>query len=93
MVCSCLNVAIFVHTQRDVMEKVLLNRIRAVLAELGLGPTDLYNRINERKKIGYNSVTAWCRNDSQPDLATLRLIAEVLNVSVRILLVDNKAKE
>ncbi|MBC9933315.1 helix-turn-helix transcriptional regulator [Chitinophaga qingshengii] len=75
------------------MGKVLLNRIRAVLAEAGLNQKDLFNRINERKKISYNSVTAWCRNDAQPDLATLWLIAEVLNVSVRSLIVDNKRKD
>ncbi|MBC9933314.1 helix-turn-helix transcriptional regulator [Chitinophaga qingshengii] len=74
------------------MEKVLYNRIKAVLAELGMNQKDLYNRVNERKKISYNSVAAWCRNDAQPDIPTLNIIADVLDVSVRILLVDNKAQ-
>lgn len=75
------------------MEKVLLNRIKVVLAELGLSQTDLFNRLLPRKKVTYNTVGTWCRNDAQPDIKTLFIIADVLDVSVRILLVDNKAKK
>ena len=59
------------------MAKVI-NRIKAVLAE--------------RNKTGkwLATVSKWCTNAVQPDLLMLSTIADVLNVSIRELLVDSK---
>ena len=52
------------------MEKI--NRIKAVLAEqVGRDPV---------------TVSKWCTNSSQPDLPTLRRIADVLNIDIARLL-------
>ena len=63
-----------------------LNRIKAVLADAGQTNKWLAD------KLGKDPVTIskWCTNTTQPDLQTLSMIAEVLDVNIRELLVDIK---
>lgn len=65
------------------MEKI--TRIKAVLAEEGKTGKWL------AEQVGRDPVTVskWCTNTSQPDLATLNKIAEVLNVNMGDLLCKN----
>lgn len=64
-----------------------LNRIKVVLVEK--------KRTNKwlAEQMGKNlaTVSKWCTNTSQPDLATLTKIAMLLDVDVRILI--NKTKD
>ncbi len=62
------------------MEKI--NRIKAVLAEEGKTGKWL------AEQVGRDPVTVskWCTNSSQPDLPTLRRIADVLNIDIARLL-------
>ena len=68
------------------MGKKKYNRIKAVLAEMGITNAELSGNIGRNKV----SVSRWCTNESQPSIETLFEIAEFLNVSVKDLLVDNK---
>ena len=65
------------------MDKI--NRIKAVLAEEGKTGRWL------AEQVGRDPVTVskWCTNTSQPDLATLNKIAEALNVDMGDLLCRN----
>ena len=62
------------------MEKI--NRIKAVLAEEGKTGKWL------AQQVGRDPVTVskWCTNSSQPDLPTLRRIADILNIDITRLL-------
>jgi transcriptional regulator with XRE-family HTH domain len=62
------------------------NRIKAVLAELGVTSSQLSEKIGRNKV----SVSRWCTNESQPTLETLYEIAEFLDVSIKDLILDNK---
>lgn len=68
------------------MQRLKLNRIKAVLAETGHTGKWL------AEQLGRDPVTVskWCTNTSQPDLATLTEISDVLEVNVRDLIVSNK---
>ncbi|MEM9299975.1 MAG: helix-turn-helix transcriptional regulator [Bacteroidota bacterium] len=68
------------------MEERKYNRIKAVLAELGITSAQLSENIGRNKV----SVSRWCTNESQPSIETLYDIAEFLDVNVKDLLVDNK---
>ncbi len=59
-----------------------LNRIKVVLVEQNKTAKWLSEQIGKNTC----SVSRWCTNTSQPDLATLHKIAEVLKVDVRELL-------
>lgn len=65
------------------MSKVILNRIKAVIAEQG----KTNNWLAEQLKVNRTTVSKWCRNDMQPRVETLFQIAKVLEVDVRELLV------
>lgn len=62
------------------------NRIRIVLAELDRRPSWLAEELDVDK----GTVSKWCSNKSQPHVAMLYRIAEVLDVEVRELLVASK---
>lgn len=62
------------------MEKI--NRIKAVLAEEGKTGKWLAEHVG-RDPV---TVSKWCTNSSQPDLPTLRRIADVLNIDIARLL-------
>ncbi|MGE9936163.1 helix-turn-helix transcriptional regulator [Butyricimonas virosa] len=67
------------------MAKVI-NRIKAVLAERNKTGKWLAEQVNRDPA----TVSKWCTNAVQPDLLMLSTIADVLNVSIRELLVDSK---
>ena len=68
------------------MPKKELNRIKEVLNQQGRTQTWLAEQIGK----SYVVVTNYCNNNTQPSLAVLWDIAEVLNVDVRELIVSNK---
>ncbi|MFC2513891.1 MAG: helix-turn-helix transcriptional regulator [Prevotella melaninogenica] len=63
-----------------------LNCLKIVLAET--------KKTNKwlAEKLGKNpsTVSKWCTNTSQPDLQTLNQIANLLNINLKDLIVDNK---
>ena len=63
-----------------------INRLKGVLAE-----RDLNNKwLAEQMGKSACTVSKWCSNSIQPDLATLNKIAELLNVDVRDLITPSK---
>lgn len=66
------------------MEK--LNRIKAVLAEQDKTSKWMAEQLGKSAC----TVSKWCSNTIQPDIATFNKIANMLNVDVRELLVPNK---
>ena len=68
------------------MVKQPYNRIKAVLAEKGKTNNWLADKLNMNR----TTVSKWCRNEMQPRVETLFLVAEALNVNVRELLVSTK---
>lgn len=66
------------------MEK--LNRIKAVLAEQEKTSKWLAEQVGKSAC----TVSKWCGNNVQPDLATLNKISNLLDVSINDLLVENK---
>ena len=63
-----------------------LNRIKAVLAETGHTGKWLAEQLDKDPA----TVSKWCTNTSQPDLVTLTEISNLINVTVRDLIVSNK---
>lgn len=70
-------------------ERLKLNRIKAVLAETGYTGKWLAEQLEKDPA----TVSKWCTNSSQPDLYTLQDIAQLLKVSVRILIYDKSTIE
>ena len=68
------------------MKKGNFNRIKAVLADLGITSKEL------AEGMGYGLVTVsrWCTNAQQPSISVLHEIADYLKIDVRDLLVPNK---
>ena len=64
-----------------------LNRIKVVLVEKNKTGRWLADQLGKSTC----SVSKWCSNTVQPDLKTLDKIAELLDVSIRDLLIDKKA--
>lgn len=63
-----------------------LNRLRVVLAE-----QDKTNRwLAEQLGKTEHTISRWCHNKSQPSVAQLNEIAQVLDVDVKDLLISNK---
>ena len=56
-----------------------LNRIKVVLADKQRTNKWLAEQLN----VNQTTVSKWCTNTSQPDLATLKRISELLDVNVR----------
>ncbi|VVU98826.1 hypothetical protein FVB9532_00073 [Mesonia oceanica] len=65
---------------------VKMNRIKEVLKEQGRTQTWLAEQIEK----SYVIVTNYCNNNAQPSIETLRKIANILDVDVRVLLVPTK---
>lgn len=65
-----------------------MNRIKAVLEEKGL------TQIWLAKKLGksYNMVNSYAKNRRQPSIEVLFKIAQILQVDVRMLLMENEIK-
>lgn len=68
------------------MKKVLLNRIKAVLAEEEKTNKELADQLG----VAEPTVSRWCTNTQQPSLEMLYEIARTLKRDVRDLLVPNK---
>ena len=67
-------------------QQIEMNRIKAVLAE-----KQRTNRwLAEQMGKSENTVSRWCSNKSQPSIAQLQEIANLLDVDVRILLKSQK---
>lgn len=64
---------------------VYMNRIKEVLEDKGIKQTWLAEKLGK----SFNMVNGYVQNRHQPSLETLYKIAEILNVSVKDLLVDN----
>ena len=63
-----------------------INRIKVVLAEQNKTGKWLAEQLGKSTC----TVSKWCSNSIQPDLATLNKIAELLNVDVRDLITPSK---
>ena len=65
---------------------MMLNRIKVVLAE-----KQRTNRwLAEQMGKSENTISRWCSNKSQPSIAQLQEIANLLDVDVRVLLKSQK---
>ncbi len=64
----------------------VINRIKVVLAEKRVTGKWLAQELN----VSAVTTSRWCSNVSQPDLATLVKIAELLDVDVKDLIVSTK---
>jgi putative transcriptional regulator len=69
------------------MKKLILNRIKAVLAEEGKTNKELADQVG----VAEPTVSRWCTNTQQPSLEMLFEIAKVLKRDVRDLLVPSKS--
>jgi transcriptional regulator with XRE-family HTH domain len=65
---------------------MVLNRIKEVLDEKGIKQTWLAEKLGK----SFNMVNSYVCNCKQPSLEILNQIAEILQVSVRELIVDNE---
>lgn len=67
-------------------QQIVMNRIKAVLAE-----KQRTNRwLAEQMGKSENTISRWCSNKSQPSIAQLQEIANLLDVYVRVLLKSQK---
>jgi len=64
-----------------------LNRIKEVLVRRGISQKDLAVQLEKNE----HTVSNWCINKSQPHLKELYKIAEILEVSVCDLLINDKS--
>lgn len=60
-----------------------INRLKVVLVEKKVTSKWLAEQLG----VNPSTVSKWCTNSSQPDLATLLKIAELLNVDIKELIV------
>lgn len=63
-----------------------MNRIKEVLEEKGIKQTWLAEKLGK----SYNMVNSYVQNRQQPRLEVLYKIADILNVKVKELLVENE---
>lgn len=63
-----------------------LNRLKAVLADSGKTNKWLAEQLGKDPV----TISKWCTNTTQPDLHTLSVIANLLNINIRELLVNSK---
>lgn len=67
-------------------QQMVMNRVKAVLAE-----KQRTNRwLAEQMGKSENTISRWCSNKSQPSIAQLQEIANLLDVDIRILLKSQK---
>lgn len=67
-------------------QQIKMNRIKVVLVEKGKTSRWLAGQLGKTD----NTISRWCLNKSQPSIEQMRLIAELLDVDVRILLSPTK---
>lgn len=63
-----------------------MNRIKEVLDEKGIKQVWLAEKLGK----SYNMVNSYIQNRSQPSLAVLNRIADILGIDVKELIVSNK---
>jgi len=63
-----------------------LNRLKVVLADSGKTNKWLAEQLGKDPV----TISKWCTNTTQPDLHTLAIIANLLNINIRELLVNSK---
>lgn len=63
-----------------------LNRIKTVLVDKDRSQTWLSEKLGK----SFSTINAYCCNRQQPTLEILNKIAELLNVSIADLIIDNK---
>lgn len=67
-------------------QQIVMNRIKAVLAE-----KQRTNRwLAEQMSKSENTISRWCSNKSQPSIAQLQEVANLLDVDIRVLLKSQK---
>ena len=67
-------------------QQIVMNRIKALLAE-----KQRPNRwLAEQMSKSENTISRWCSNKSQPSIAQLQEIANLLDVDIRVLLKSQK---
>ncbi|MFZ6011985.1 MAG: helix-turn-helix transcriptional regulator [Bacteroidota bacterium] len=74
--------------QQEVMAGEKINRLKIVLAELGVTQKVLAEKLS----VTEHTISRICTNDTQPSLKRLRQIAIILGVDVRDLLVPTPSK-
>jgi putative transcriptional regulator len=67
------------------LKTIVMNRIKEVLAEKGVKQKWLAEQLGK----SYNMVNSYVQNRQQPRLEILYKIAEILDVDVKDLLIDN----
>jgi len=65
-----------------------MNRIKEILDQKGIKQTWLANNLEK----SYNVVNGYVNNSRQPSIEVLYRISEILEVSVKDLLIENKAE-
>ena len=65
-----------------------INRIKSVLVEKDKSQTWLAEKLGK----SFCTVNGYCTNRNQPSLETLKQIADILSVSIKDLILDNKEK-
>ena len=73
------------HFMANIGNNEALNRLRVVLAEQEKTNRWLAEQLGKTE----HTISRWCHNKSQPSVAQLNEIAQVLNVDVRSLITTN----
>ncbi len=66
------------------MPKLILNRIKSVLADKNKNNKELAKHLGKTE----TTISRWCTNDIQPSIETLYEISKFLKVDIRELLVS-----
>lgn len=67
-------------------QQIVMNRIKVVLAEMQRTNRWLAEQMGKSE----NTISRWCSNKSQPSIAQLQEIANLLDLDVRVLLKSQK---
>ena len=74
------------HHMSNNGRKEALNRLKVVLVEKGKTSRWLAEQLGKTE----HTISRWCQNKTQPSIAQLNEIANVLNVDVRMLITPTK---
>jgi len=77
---------ISLHQMYIFMQEIVINRLKAVLAEKQRKGKWLADQLNKSE----TTVSRWCRNEVQPSTETLFTIAKILDVDIKELLNSTK---
>jgi len=69
------------------MNKKLINRLKAILAEHGKTNKWLAEKLEKNE----TTISRWCTNEVQPSLETLLKISELLHIDLKELIKSNKS--